>query len=54
MQWKLMTNFFFKFKKPYFWPTSPIFGAKKVFPPNRVVMHNFLKVSGTIPKFREN
>ena len=41
------------FNFPYFWPTSPIFGAKIVFPQNQVVMHNFLKVSGTMPKFRE-
>ena len=36
-----MTKFFFKFKNPifgHFWPISPIFGAKKVFPQNRVVM----------------
>ena len=28
---KLMTKFFFKLKKPCFWPTSPILGAKNVF-----------------------
>ena len=32
IQWKLMTKFFCTFKKPYFWPISPIFWAKKVFP----------------------
>ena len=26
IQLKLMTKFFFKFKKPYFWPISQIFG----------------------------
>ena len=30
IQWKFM-NFFFKFKTPYFWPISPIFGVKKFF-----------------------
>ena len=29
-----MTKFFFKFKKPYFWPISPIFGTKNFFPKN--------------------
>ena len=29
-----MTKFFNKFKKTYFWPTFPIFGAKKFFPEN--------------------
>ena len=51
-----MTKFLFKFKKPYFWPFLayfPNFGGKKVFPQNRVAMHNFLRVSGTMPKFRE-
>ena len=52
-QWKLNTKFFFKFKKPYFWSISPIFLGKKVFPKNRAVMHNFIRVSGTMPKFRE-
>ena len=27
-----MTNVFFKFKKTYFWPISPIFGAKTFLP----------------------
>ena len=31
--WKLMTKFFFKFEKTYFWLISPIFWAK-VFPKN--------------------
>ena len=29
--WKLVTKVFFKLKKNYFWPISPILGAKKVF-----------------------
>ena len=45
-----MTKFFFKFKKPYFWPISPIFEAKIVFPKIGAVMHNFIRVSGTMPK----
>ena len=28
-----MNKFFFKFKKPYFWAISPIFGSKTVFFP---------------------
>ena len=28
---KLMSEFFFQFKKPYLWPILPIFGAKRVF-----------------------
>ena len=48
-----MTNFSFKFKKPYFWPFPQYLGQKKVFPQNQDVMHNFLMVSGTMPKFRE-
>ena len=48
-----MTKFFFKFKKLYFRPISPILGTKEVFLRNRVVMHDFLRVSGTTPKFRE-
>ena len=27
-----MTKFYFKFKKPYFWPVCPIIGGKKSFP----------------------
>ena len=51
-----MTKFFFKFKKPYFWPLLAYFPnilGKKGFPENRVAMHNFLSVSGIMPKFRE-
>ena len=51
-----MTKFFFKFKKPYFLPFLahfPSFWGKKVFPRNRVTMHNFLRIPGTMPKFRE-
>ena len=31
IQWKLMTRFFLKFKKTFFWPISPIFRTKKFF-----------------------
>ena len=40
-----MPKFFFKFKKPYFWPIFPILGAKKVFPKNLAVTHNLIRVS---------
>ena len=49
IQRKSMNNFFKKFRKRYFWLISRIFGAKKVFPTNWIVM----RVSGTMPKFRE-
>ena len=54
IQRKLMTKFFFKFKKTFFWPISPIFGAKKVFPKNQAVMHNFMRVSSSMAKFQRN
>ena len=50
-----MTKLFFKFKKLYFWQFQahfPNFWGKNVFPRNRDVMHNFLRVSGTMSKFR--
>ena len=34
-----MAKLFFKIKKPYFWPISPLFVAKKVFTQNQIVMH---------------
>ena len=43
----------FKFKKPYFWLISQFLGAKKVFPKNWAVMHNFIRVSGTMSKSRK-
>ena len=46
---QIQTNFFFKLKNSYFLPISPI----KVFPKNRAVMHNFIRVSSTMAKFRE-
>ena len=53
---KLMTKFFFKFTKnlifDLFLAHFPNFGVK-VFPKNRAVMHNFIRISGTMPKFRE-
>ena len=36
-----------------FCPIYLIFGAKKVFPWNQVVMHNFFRVSGIMPKLRK-
>ena len=51
-----MTKFFFSFKNlifGHFWPISPIFGAKKVFAQIQIVMHNLIRASGTMPKFRE-
>ena len=44
-----MIKFFFKFKKPYFWPISPVLGAKKNFPKNLAVTHKVIRVSGTMP-----
>ena len=41
-------------KKPYFWPISPILGAKKVFLINWTVIQNFIRVSGTMPKIQGN
>ena len=53
---KLMTKFFFKFTKnlifDLFLAHFPNFGVKVV-PKNRAVMHNFIRISGTMPKFRE-
>ena len=46
---QIQTNFFFKLKNSYFLPISPI----KVFPKNWAVMHNFIRVSSTMAKFRE-
>ena len=52
-----MTKFFFKFKKSYFWPFLahlPNFWGKKSFSTKfSCYAHNFFKVSGTMPKFRE-
>ena len=48
---KLISKFFFQFKKPYLWPIFPIFGAKRVFPKN--VTHIFIRVFSTMPKFRK-
>ena len=53
IQWKLIKNYFFKIKKIYFWPISPYFGAKEVFMKNPVVIHNFIRLSNIIAKFRE-
>ena len=53
-----MTKFFNKFKKIMFLirfrSIFPILGAKKFFPENMAVMHNFLWVSSKMPKFRKN
>ena len=29
-----MIKFYYKFRKPYFWPITPIFGTKTFFPKN--------------------
>ena len=50
-----MTKFFFSSQNlifGHFWPISPIFGAKKVFAQIRNNMHNLIRASGTMPKFR--
>ena len=53
-QWKLMTNFFKKFKKLYFWPIFLIFGVRKVFFKNYCsVIHNIIRVCSTIPNVTE-
>ena len=36
----------------YFWPTSPILGGKKCFP-KKSGMHNLIRFSITMPKFKE-
>ena len=49
---KLMTKFFFKFKKPHFWPTSPILWGEKYFP-KKSGTHNLIRFSSTMLKFSE-
>ena len=40
--------------KPYFWPIYPIFGAKQVFfKTSASVMHNIIRASSIMPKFRK-
>ena len=52
IQWKSMTEFFFKFKKPIFGPFPQYLGQKKFF--KKVgVMHNFIRVSSILAKPRE-
>ena len=51
-------KYFFKFKKKnifstYFWPISRIFGTKLVLPKNLAVMHNFIRASSTMLKFKK-
>ena len=53
IQWKLMTKFFFKAKKPVFGPFPQFLGQKKFFKKNQVVMHKFIRVSSTPAKSRE-
>ena len=53
IQWKLMTKFFFKFKKHIFGPFPQFLGQKKFFLKNQVVMHNFIRLSSTLAKSRE-
>ena len=54
--WKLMSNFFFKFKRALFLAIFlvhfPINLAKKVFPKQLAVIHNFINVSSTVTKFK--
>ena len=52
IQWKFMTKIFFNLNNPIFGP-FPNFCGKKSFPKNWAVMHNFIKVSNTMPKLRE-
>ena len=57
IKWKFITNFFFKFKKSYSWPIFGPFpqfwGQKKFSNITGSVMHYLIKVSSTMPKFRE-
>ena len=53
IQWKYMTNFLFKFKKPYFRPISQTIERKAFFLTTPVLSHNFKRVSSSMPKFRE-
>ena len=46
-----MTNFFFKLN--IFFPHFPNFWSKNIFPKNWALMHNFIRVSSTMGKFRE-
>ena len=48
-----MTYFFKLKKKNLFFANVPNFWSKRVFPQNQAVMHNFIRVSSTMPKFRE-
>ena len=40
-------------EKDYFWPISPIFQTKSFSKKSDSVMHNLIRVSTTMPKFRE-
>ena len=54
IQWKLITNFFFKFKTTLFLAHFPNFWNKKVFYKNfGSVTHNITRVSCNMPKLRE-
>ena len=48
-----MTKFFFKFKKPYFWPVSQFWRQKKLFQSSLSVTQNCIRVSSAMPKFRQ-
>ena len=53
IQWKLMTKFFFKLKKPFF-RLFPKILEQIIFSKNfGPAMHNFIRVFSTMPKFRE-
>ena len=50
-----MTKFFFKFKKLYFWPISPILGRAKSFPKKSgSAMYNLIKVYVNLYQHAEN
>ena len=41
-------------KRPYFWPISPNFGGKKSFSKiSSSIMHNFIRVSSSMSKFKK-
>ena len=49
-----MTKFFFRLKETYVWLTYPIFWEKIVFPKNQTAMHNFIRISSTMPNLMKS
>ena len=49
-----MAKFFFKFKKTYFWPISPIFGAKIFFSMKSSYYAQLLKGFWHLAKIQQN